>query len=108
MLAFPVLFFGPLLHARSAIGDANERELNAIADAYADNYADYKRELIEAESVTELDDQHLLTRHEALQKADDVHKEIRDRPSWPFDRGLLQRFASLMLTLITGFILSIL
>lgn len=108
VLSFPVLFFGPLLHARSAIQDANERELNAIAGAYADNYADYKRELIEAESVTELDDQHLLTRHEALQKADDVHKEIRDRPNWPFDRGLLQRFASLMLTLISGFILSIL
>lgn len=108
VLAFPVLFFGPLLHARSAIQGANERELNAIADAYADNYEDYKRELTEAESVTEIDDQHLLTRHEALQKADDVHKEIRDRPSWPFDRGILQRFASLMLTLISGFILSIL
>lgn len=107
-LAFPVLFFGPLVTARAAIRDANERELSIVARAYTENYEDYKRELAEADRVDEIDDQHLLTRHEVLQTSDNVYNEIRDRPNWPFDRSVIQRFVSLMLTLISGLVLNVL
>lgn len=102
ILAFPVLFLAQLLTSHSAMEDAIETELEIIGQTYGENYLQYKEDLLGSGSLADVQDDQLAMHHDALGKADAVYNEIRNRPTWPFERVVVGKVVSLTLSLFSG------
>lgn len=103
VLAIPTFFLVQLLSAHWAMEDARELELEIIGNAYADNYEEYKRLLIETDSFGDVDGEELVTRTETVEKADVIFSQVRNAPTWPFQRTVVAKVASLVFSLVSGF-----
>ena len=106
ILAFPLLFFAQLLTAHWAMKSAIETELEIIGQTYGENYLQYKNDLLDSGSLADVNDSELAIHHDALGKADTVYNEIRNRPTWPFDRAVVGKVVSLTLSLFSGVVLA--
>lgn len=103
VLALPTFFLSQLLSAHWAMQDARELELEIIGNAYADNYEAYKELLVETDFDADVDGEDLVTRTETVEKADAIYSQVRNSPTWPFQRTVIAKVASLVFSLISGF-----
>lgn len=101
ILVFPSFFFLQLVSAHKALDHARRVELEILGNAYAAHYEAYKAEIINDESSeqNQLDD-----RHESIERADAVYSQVRNSPTWPFERSVLTKLVSTLFSLISGFI----
>ena len=101
-LAFPVLFIAQLFTSHLAMKDAIETELEIVGQTYGENYIQYKEHLLGSGSSADVNDKQLAIHHHALGEADAVYNEIRNRPTWPFERTVVAKVVSLTLSLFSG------
>lgn len=105
--AIPILFIIQLYSTHQAMEYAKQIELSLIGNAYDENYENYKNILISADSIAEMDDEKLVTHHEAMEKADSVYEKIQNRPTWPFSGTIISKVVSLTLSILSGMLLII-